>query len=215
MVRSLGDIEGKRVLDFACGAGLSSLWVAERGARVTAIDLAANAIGIGRGAASALGLDVEWVTGDLEQLGGRRFDALVGRYALHHVDVSRYGRMLADLLEPGGRATFLETFQINPVLRSARRHLTGRIGIPRYGTLDERPLSRADIRKLASTFGAAETRTAEYQFARLFDRQVLHYRYPSASKLLASLDGALSRIPALSDWSYHQVLICDRVDRRR
>ena len=57
-----------RVLDVACGTGNAALPAARAGARVTALDLVPELLDAGRAHAEPLGLDVEWVEGDVEQL---------------------------------------------------------------------------------------------------------------------------------------------------
>jgi SAM-dependent methyltransferase len=44
MLDALEPLEGRRVLDFACGAGLTSAWLAARGASVTGIDISAASV---------------------------------------------------------------------------------------------------------------------------------------------------------------------------
>ena len=45
---------------------------------------------------------------------------------------------------PGVQTSAVVGLDANPALRFARRHLVGRFGIPRYGTLDEHPLTDSD-----------------------------------------------------------------------
>jgi len=66
----------------------------------------------------------------------------------------------------------------------ARRHAIGRAGIPRLGTLDERLLGANELKALKTTFGQAQNVVAEMRFLRIFDRQVLRYRFSWASALV-------------------------------
>jgi SAM-dependent methyltransferase len=59
---------GASLLDVACGSGQLALIAARRGARVTGVDIAANAIQAARGRASAEGLDARFDQGDVEAL---------------------------------------------------------------------------------------------------------------------------------------------------
>lgn len=59
---------GASLLDVACGSGQLALIAARRGARVTGVDIAANAIVAARGRANAEGLDVRFDEGDAEAL---------------------------------------------------------------------------------------------------------------------------------------------------
>ena len=88
MLKAVEPVRGARVLDFACGAGLVSACLAARGADVGALDLSPESVERSRQVLGTLGLPAQFVTGVLEdsdELGV--FDAIVGRYALHHTDV--------------------------------------------------------------------------------------------------------------------------------
>lgn len=214
MLRAIEPVRGARVLDFACGTGVVSAWLASRGAEVVGLDPSPDAIRVAEEVCRALSLPVTFVSQTIEEatdLG--MFDAVVGRYALHHTDVAATGAALAQHLRPGGRAAFLETFATNPLLRLARRHLVGRAGIPRLGTLDERPLGPDDMESLRSAFGRGRTFVAEMRFLRIFDRQVLRRRSPRASALCRLVDDAILRIPGSTSLSYQQVVVLERTTR--
>lgn len=59
---------GISLLDVACGSGQLALLAARRGARVTGVDIASNAIAAARGRAAADGLDAQFDEGDAEAL---------------------------------------------------------------------------------------------------------------------------------------------------
>jgi SAM-dependent methyltransferase len=206
MLDAIEPVAGQRVLDFACGAGLTSAWLAARGAIVTGIDISPASIERSREVTAHLGLEARFVAGDVESaLGGETFDRVVGRWALHHVDTAAVGRALSARLAPGGRGAFHETFALNPVLRFARRRLMWLPGLTRFGSVDEHPLERADIEALRAAFGAAELRVAHLTFARILDRNVFRHRRPRARRLAAAVDDwLLAR--GLAAWSYHQVV---------
>jgi SAM-dependent methyltransferase len=209
MLDALEPLSGARTLDFACGTGVTSAWVAGRGAAVTGIDLSPQSIAGATDLCRAVGADVSFVTGRLEsQSDLGTFDRIAGRFALHHVDVAAVAPLLAVRLRPGGIAAFVETMDSNPVLRLARRHLVGRFGIPRFGTLDEHPLTEEDLWTLERAFGELEIRVPELTFFRIFDRQVLRHRSQKASRALAALDDLLLRKLNAKSWSYQQLLVC-------
>lgn len=211
MLDAVEPLEGNRVLDFACGAGVTSAWLAARGAIVTGLDLSAASTARAAEFCRCVGLDVTFLTGRAESaaLGDLVFDRIVGRYALHHVDSALVGRALAEHLAPEGKAAFLETVDRNPILRFARRHFVGRYGIPRYGTLDEHPLTDRDLAELRCAFGDLRTVVSQMTFFAIFDRQVLRYRSARATRLLAALDEVLRKMH-LHSWSYQQVLLLSR-----
>ena len=212
LLDALEPLEGMRVLDFACGSGLTSAWLADRGATVTAIDLSPASVARGAEFCAEAGAEVAFVAGPLEtqaQLG--TFDRIVGRFALHHVDVATVGPLLAAHLRPGGKASFLETMDTNPVLRWSRRHLVGRFGIPRFGTLDEHPLTAKDLAQLQDAFGELELRVPMMTFLRIFDRQIMRHRSRNTSRALGAIDDLLNRLH-LGAWSYHQLVVLTRAD---
>ena len=205
-------MRGARVLDFACGAGLVSAWLAARGADVVALDLSPESVERSRQVLRTLGLPAQFVTGVLEEADELGiFDAIVGRYALHHTDVHQLAPLLAQRLRAGGRAGFLETFTSNPLMRLSRRFLVGRLGIPRLGTVDEHPLTASDVEALRSSFGSATIKVEQMKFLRILDRQVFRYRSRPLSLTLGALDDALKRVPGTEWLSYQQVVVLERV----
>src|SRR5438045_2014215 len=59
---------GQRVLDVACGTGVVAVTCAQRGARVTGLDLTPELLEAARENAKIAGVDIEWHQGDVEQL---------------------------------------------------------------------------------------------------------------------------------------------------
>ncbi len=100
---------GGAVLDVAAGAGRHSLWLAERGHRVTAIDRTTDTLK--RALLERPQLQVEVVTADLESapwpLGERAFDAVVVTNYLWRPLLPR----LAAAIAPGGIVIY-ETFAV-------------------------------------------------------------------------------------------------------
>jgi SAM-dependent methyltransferase len=208
MLDLLEPLQGKRVLDFACGAGLTSAWLAARGAQVTGIDISPASIARAREVADALGFDAEFVLGEVDggALDDTVFERVAGRWALHHVDTAAVPRALSERLAPGGVGAFHETMGLNPVLRFARRHLMGLPGVVRFGSVDEHPLLREDLRGIRAAFGYLELQVAQMTFLRILDRNVFRHRRPRARRVAGAMDDALLGMGAGS-WSYHQVLL--------
>lgn len=218
MLAWLGDLRGKRVLDLCCGTGTTSLLLAEAGAEeVVGCDVSESSLDVARGRAAALdaGRRPSFVRHDVEAPRPEwegRFDVLFGAYALHHLDLDRCLPLLAGYLRPGGRSVFLETSARNPVLRWSRRWLTGRFGVPRYGTIDERPLTRDDLQTISCNLGGCRVISADYAFLRILDRQVFHYRSVGLSAACAAADKFLSQI--YPSGSYHIVVACGPMSER-
>ena len=125
----------------------------------------------------------------------------------------RLGRRLADvavthLQGPLGLLTCafsVETMGLNPLLNLSRRRLAGRWGVASYGTEDERPIERSDLRILERNLGAVQLHIGKMQFLRIFDRNVLRFRHRRASALLGRLDDGMARL-GLGVLSYNQIV---------
>ncbi|GIJ48972.1 hypothetical protein Val02_58580 [Virgisporangium aliadipatigenens] len=84
LVREVGDLTPGTALDAGCGAGAEAIWLATRGWRVTAADIAPAALAHGAERAAAAGVAgmVEWVEADLcEWAPQARFDLVTTHYA--------------------------------------------------------------------------------------------------------------------------------------
>jgi SAM-dependent methyltransferase len=113
----LGPHEPGRALDLACGEGRNSLWLAERGWRVTGVDFSRAALAKARAEAGARALDVEWVEADVTEYRPEpgAFDAVVIAY-LHLpgpalVQVLRHA---AEALAPSGTLVVVGHDATNP-----------------------------------------------------------------------------------------------------
>ncbi len=115
------DWRGKEVLDLGCAGGFMAEAMAARGARVTGIDPAADAIDAARRHARAGGLRIAYDVGVGEALpyDATGFDAVVCVDVLEHVsDIDRVLEEVARVLRPGGRFLF-DTINRNPLARLA------------------------------------------------------------------------------------------------
>jgi SAM-dependent methyltransferase len=104
----VGDVAGKTLVHPQCHFGLDTLSWARRGARVTGLDFSAPAIETARAAAARLGIDADFVAGDVYDavglVGGRTFDVVyTGLGAITWLpDIRRWAQVMAALTAPGG-----------------------------------------------------------------------------------------------------------------
>jgi SAM-dependent methyltransferase len=106
--RMLGDVAGLAVLDAGCGTGYLSAKLAQRGARVVAVDFAPGMVERARARVERLGLEVEVALDDcgvLATVADASKDRVVSNYVLQDVeDLGAAVRAFARVLKPGGRA---------------------------------------------------------------------------------------------------------------
>ena len=121
-VRALGSVKGKDVLEVGCGAAQFGIMLAERGARVTGIDLSAEQLKHARRNISAAGVAMKVVRGNAEDLSRfrpRSFDLVVSDYAAGFMDLDRLLPQLMRVLRPGGRVVLSWTSPIMDCLTDA------------------------------------------------------------------------------------------------
>ena len=118
---TLIDWQGKDVLDLGCAGGFMAEALAKRGAQVTGIDPASEAITAARQHAQAEGLRIAYDVGVGEALpyDAAGFDAVVCVDVLEHVtDLQKVMFEVARVLRPGGLFLF-DTINRNPLARLA------------------------------------------------------------------------------------------------
>jgi SAM-dependent methyltransferase len=208
LLDALGPVEGRSVLELGCGAGRLSLELLRRGARLTAIDVSPAMVELAR--SRAPGGTFLVATAESTGLPDEAFDLVAGKAVLHHLDVAPAAREIRRVLRPGGRAVFFENQDRNPLLRLARRRLWGSQPLHWVGTEDERPLSRADFAALARTFDSLELSYPSFYFFEALSRALGHRLH----RPLAALDALVwRRLPAARSWSWHVLVVLNRLAR--
>jgi SAM-dependent methyltransferase len=122
-LRRLGIPRGASVLDLGCGPGWTSLFLAESGYEVTAVDLVPANVELTAQRAARWGASVTAEVADMDELDlGRRFAFALVHDALHHSTRHRQalGRV-AHHLEPGGWLLLGETSWLHRFSPAARR----------------------------------------------------------------------------------------------
>lgn len=142
ILRRMGDLRGRRLLDVGCGLGESSVYFALRGARVTATDLSPEMVELTSRLAHHHGVEVETAVSAAETLEveAAAFDLVYAANVLHHVGSKEgFFAQIRQALKPGGRFFSWDPLAYNPVIEVYRRMATA------VRTPDERPLRFSDV----------------------------------------------------------------------
>jgi SAM-dependent methyltransferase len=138
ILRQMGDLRGRRVLDLGCGLGESSVYFALQGAIVTAVDISPGMIATACELARYHGVAIEGLVAAGEEFGvsAGQYDFAYAANTLHHVvNKEKFIRLIHEALKPGGRVFFWDPLAYNPVINVYRRMAT------QVRTPDEAPLS--------------------------------------------------------------------------
>ena len=151
-------LEGKEVLDYACGHGANACLLAACGAKVTAFDLSSKAIDKARRRAELHGL-ADRIRFDVRAAGetgypSDRFDLVLGSAVLHHLHMvlPEVSEEIFRVLRPGGKACFHEPVANNALLRFLRPL----VPVSLYATENERQLCYEDLEPLRQCLGPLE-----------------------------------------------------------
>jgi SAM-dependent methyltransferase len=101
--------KGEKVLDVACGTGVTSVTAANRGAQVTGLDLTPALLERARYNAQLAGVQIEFLEGDAEHLPfpDASFDVVISQFG--HMFAPQAAVTIAEMLrvlKPGGRIAF-------------------------------------------------------------------------------------------------------------
>jgi ubiquinone/menaquinone biosynthesis C-methylase UbiE len=201
----LGDVNGKRVLDFGCGHAMAAVVLARRGARVTALDLSPVYLDEAYARARANGVAIHFLQADGECLpfADGSFERVWANAVLHHLDPEKAAGELFRVLRPGGFAVCCEPWGENPLLNLARQRLSY---AQKDRTPEEQPLRRHHLRVLRHVFPEVEVHG--FQFLSMAWRALGTRRFFSG---LDQWDEILLRkVPALQRFCRYVVLTLRR-----
>jgi SAM-dependent methyltransferase len=155
----LGDVRGKRVVDFGCGSGANTALLTNRGAHVWAIDISEDLLRLGRRRLEVSGRDgaATFIAGSAHDLPfpDASIDVVFGIAILHHLDLDLVSREVRRVLKPGGRAIFQEPVRNSAVIRFLRSLVPYRA--PDISPF-ERPLTDVELRRFAAGFSDCSAR---------------------------------------------------------
>jgi ubiquinone/menaquinone biosynthesis C-methylase UbiE len=175
ILKLMGPLSGKKLLDIGSGLGESSVYFALQGADVTALDISPGMVETTLSLGKRHGVELKGVISVAEELNvpSATFDLVYIANAIHHVqDRTRMYDEIRRVLRPRGRFFSYDPLTYNPVINVYRRMAT------EVRTPDERPLTRADVKlasKHFSNFGHREFWIASLAlFAKYYLKDHIH-----------------------------------------
>jgi ubiquinone/menaquinone biosynthesis C-methylase UbiE len=198
---------GRLALDYCCGTGLNTLFMAGCGAEVVGIDISPESVRAARARLASEQLEArsKFVVTDAERtsFGDRTFDVILCNGVLHHLDSSTAFAELSRILKPGGSVFCVEALAHNPVFQLYRR-LTPHM---RTAWETDHILSRRQIVLARRHFQSVDT-----HFFHLAGLLAVPFRRQSRVfdwilRVLDGVDRAILSLPGLRWWSWQCLFV--------
>ncbi len=219
ILKTMGDLKGKRLLDVGAGLGESSVYFALQGAEVTATDLSEGMVNTAVKLGEFHGVKIKGVVAPGEELGVTpgHYDIVYSANTVHHVtDKDRFFEEVRKALKPGGRFFTWDPLAYNPLINIYRSMATD------VRTDDERPLTFRDADLARKYFTEVQHRefwiSTLLLFCKYFAIDRIHPNKKRYWKLiyepqnlawwkpLAALDGVLTKIPLVRRLAWNMVM---------
>jgi SAM-dependent methyltransferase len=156
ILKQLGDVRGKSLLDLGCGAGENSVYFSGLGARCVAADYSPGMVDVALKLAQANGVDVAGrvINAMAIDFPDDSFDIVYAANLLHHIpDPTIALREMHRVVKPGGKVCFWDPLRHNPVINIYRKMAT------EVRTEDEMPLHIDILDTIHSLFSQTKADT--------------------------------------------------------
>lgn len=201
-----GDIKGKTLLDIGCGNGSTSVFFAEQGANVIAVDISKTAINNLMEFCQINEIkNIRAVNCSAFEITSLKVvDFVFGSMILHHLEpFDEFAVVLRQTIKHNGKAFFYENNGFSDLLIWCRNNLVGRFGIPQYGHEDEFPLLPHEINSLRKYF-SVKIFIPELFFFKLASIYLFKNHFMKAT---TTLDSFLFKFNFFKRYSYRQYLM--------
>ncbi len=152
ILKKLGHLKGKKVLEIGCGAGEASVYLAKKGADVIATDLSGGMLVVVRKLAKRHHVKLKTVRCPSDKLPFKdsSFDIVYAANLIHHVDHESTLLEAKRVLKKGGIFVSFDPLAHNPILNVYRRIAT------KVRTEDETPVKMSDLKLFRKLFSSVE-----------------------------------------------------------
>jgi len=221
ILREMGDLRGKCLLDIGAGLGESSVYFALKGAQVTCTDISPGMVKCASDLGRLHGVQLQAIVSPAEDLSSPKdyFDIVYMANVIHHVtNKESLFREVNRVLKPGGHFFTIDPLAYNPVINIYRRMATA------VRSDDEAPLTFHDIALAEKYFVNVRHREFWIATLALFLKYYLWDRiHPNADRYwkrifnetrgsliwwrpLRALDSVLTRLPLIRRLSWNIVM---------
>ena len=205
----INNCSGRRVLDYCCGDGQITVFLAENGADAFGIDISPVSIQNAKIEVEKKGLkNASFFVMDAEKLefDDNFFDFIICSGVLHHLNIGKAYQELFRVIKTGGKIICDEPLVYNPIFQLYRKKT------PQLRTKweAEHILKKKDIKLAEKYFGKVEKRFFHLftLFAVLF-RNVPFIFNPFLA-FLGFIDSLILRMPLVKWWAWQIVFIMSR-----
>jgi 2-polyprenyl-3-methyl-5-hydroxy-6-metoxy-1,4-benzoquinol methylase len=221
IVRRMGSLAGKRLLDIGAGLGESSVYFALKGAVVTTVDISPRMVATALALGERYGVNLEGIVCGAEQLNvpTGAYDFVYIANTIHHVqNRAQLFEEIRRVLKPGGMFFSYDPLSYNPAINIYRRMAT------QVRTPDESPLTTGDLKLARKYFRNVGHRefwlSSLLLFAKYYAKDRVHpnedrywkriLREPAGAlwwwKPLARVDAVLTRLPLVRWLAWNMVI---------
>jgi SAM-dependent methyltransferase len=230
ILKQMGTLRGKRVLDIGAGLGESSVYFALQGARVTTVDISPAMVEKILTLGKKYGVDLDGMVSTAEELKvpAGEFDFVYIANTIHHVqNRALLFEQMSRALRPGGKFYSFDPIAYNPLINVYRRMATS------VRTPDEAPLTRVDLELARRYFSGVGHREFWISALALFAKYYLvDHVHPNDDRYwkrilretpehlgwwmpLRALDTVLTRVPFVRWLSWNVVMWGEKREQTR
>lgn len=224
ILKNLGNLEGKKLLDLGCGAGENSVYFALKGAHCIATDYSPGMLETAHQLAKKYGVEIETKCINAEEIEfpDNTFDCVYAANLLHHVRPETALKEMHRVCKPGGKVCFWDPLIHNPVI-NVYRYMASTVR-----SEDETPLSIGFVKNAEELFTKVSYETFWFFTLWIFLRfyliervspnkerywKKIIYEEPrlrSSYKFLEKLDSYFKKIPFVERYAWNIAVVATK-----